>query len=62
MPQPEKKRAPLNRTLNISNDEIDLYKKRLIKLSNNVEIKNIAGHIINQDLFDAVDYLPDNFS
>ena len=61
MPQSEKKRAPLNRTLNISNDEIDFYKKRLIKLNNSVELKDIAGHIINQDLFEAIDYLPNNY-
>jgi site-specific DNA-methyltransferase (adenine-specific) len=61
MPQSEKKRAPLNRTLNIDNDEIDLYKKRLIKLTNKVALKNITDHIINQDLFDAIDYLPNDF-
>ncbi len=61
MPQSEKKRAPLNRTLNINTDEIDFYKTRLKKLSNKVEVKDVSGHIINQDLFDTVDFLPTNF-
>ena len=61
MLQSEKKRAPLNRTLNINDDEIEFYKKRLKKLSNKVEVKDVPGHIINQDLFEALDYLPNNF-
>ena len=61
MPQSEKKRAPLNRTLNVNTDEIDFYKTRLKKLSNKVEVKDVSGHIINQDLFDVIDFLPGNF-
>ena len=61
MLQSEKKRAPLNRTLNINDDEIDVYKKKLKKLSNKVEIKDVSGYIINQDLFEAIDFLPGDF-
>ena len=31
------------------------------KLSNKVEIKDVSGYIINQDLFEAIDFLPGDF-
>lgn len=61
MSPPQKKRAPLNRTINISDSEIELYKKNLVKLNRKSELKDINGKIINQDLFELMDYLPDKF-
>ena len=61
MLQTGKKRAPLNRTINISDDEISYYKKSLAKISNKVEVQEIVGKILNQDLFEVLDFLPDCF-
>jgi site-specific DNA-methyltransferase (adenine-specific) len=57
----EKKRAPYNRTLEVESEEIIYYKKQLIKLNNNISAKSITNKIINQNLFEVVDYLPENF-
>ena len=56
-----KKRAPLNRTINISDAEIKSYSGKLLKLIRKTELSDISGNIINQDLFEAMDFLPDNF-
>ncbi len=61
MPQTKKKRAPLNRTIDITGEEINYYKKKLIFISHKVEIKEIVGKILNQDLLKVIDFLPDNF-
>ena len=61
MPQSKKKRAPLNRTLNICNEEIESFKSKMIKLNGKVNVDEVCCKIINQDLFDAIDFLPDNF-
>ncbi|MDP2364750.1 MAG: DNA methyltransferase, partial [Ignavibacteria bacterium] len=54
-------RAPLNRTLNINQDEIGFYKQRLKKLSNKVDVNDVSDHIIHQDLFEVIDLLPNCF-
>lgn len=54
----EKKRAPLNRTLTISEPEIKQYKKKLIKLNHKVEIDEVLDKTIHQDLFEVLDLLP----
>jgi len=61
MSNTEKKRAPLNRTINLSKSELDLYKTRLIKLNCKSDAANILCKVINQDLFEALDFLPDSF-
>lgn len=57
----KKTRAPLNRTINISDDEIKSYSGKLLKLNRKTDLKDISGKIINQDLFEVMDFLPDNF-
>lgn len=54
----EKKRAPLNRTLTISESEIKKFSKRLIKLNRQVKIDEVRGKTIHQDLFEVLDLLP----
>ncbi len=54
----EKKRAPLNRTLTISESEIKKFSKVLIKLKKHVKIDEVLGKTINQDLFEILDFLP----
>ncbi len=61
MPLPQEKRAPLNRTLNISNSELDNYKSKLLYLNKNISVKDIVNKVINQDLFSIVKFLPDSF-
>jgi len=61
MPTENKKRAPLNRTINISKKEISEYKNQFITLSKNADIKNLQNKIVQQDLFVVVDYLPEKF-
>ena len=61
MLQTGKKRAPLNRTINITDAEISFYKKSLAKISKKAEVQEIVGKILNQDLFNVIDFLPDSF-
>jgi site-specific DNA-methyltransferase (adenine-specific) len=57
----KKTRAPLNRTINISDAEIKSYAGKLLKLYRKTELSDISGKIINNDLFEVIDFLPDNF-
>ena len=57
----KKTRAPLNRTINISDDEIKSYSGKLLKLNRKIDLTDISGKIINQDLFEVMDFLPDSF-
>jgi site-specific DNA-methyltransferase (adenine-specific) len=61
MSQANKKRAPLNRTINISDDEIKSYSSKLVKLNCKTDLPAINCKIINQDLFEVMEYLPENF-
>lgn len=54
----EKKRAPLNRTLNISAAEIKKFSKNLIKVKKSVKIDGVLCKTIHQDLFEVLDLLP----
>jgi site-specific DNA-methyltransferase (adenine-specific) len=54
-------RAPLNRTIDISPTEFSRYKKKLIRLNDYVGPQSVVNKIINQDLFEAVEFLPHAF-
>lgn len=56
-----KKRAPLNRTLIISEKEMAGYEKLLLRLSRLSNLKEITNKIINQDLSKTIDFLPAKF-
>jgi site-specific DNA-methyltransferase (adenine-specific) len=56
-----KKPAKLNRTLQISGVEISKYRPQLLKLKKRIEPKVIINKIINEDLLEAIDFLPDDF-
>lgn len=58
---PDKKIAKLNRTLRLDNEESNKYSARLTKLTKPVKINPLVNKIINQDLLQAIDFLPDNF-
>jgi len=54
-----KQKAPYNRTLDISPQEQNRYEDRFIKLTKKVKLKEVINKTINQDLFDALEYLPE---
>ena len=57
----KKKRAPLNRTLTLSKNEIESFQKKLILLNSRVSFADIKNKIINQDIFSTLAYLPEKF-
>ena len=58
---PGKIRAPGNRTITLSADEIKLYRKRLLKISGEVAVKEIENRTLHQDIFAILDWLPASF-
>lgn len=56
-----KKRAPQNRTLTITEKEIIVLSEQLIRLEKKMTVNNLMNKIINQDSFEAIKYLPDQF-
>jgi site-specific DNA-methyltransferase (adenine-specific) len=58
---PNKKPAGLNRSLRLTEAELIKYSSQLIKLSESQKLKSVTNKIINQDILDAVKYLPEKF-
>ena len=56
-----KKPAPRNRTIQITNEDSATFGKRTINLTNNITLDNLINKTINQDLFKAIEFLPDSF-
>ena len=56
-----KQRAPRNRTLTLSSGDISNFRNRLVKINKPVSLKDIENKTIHQDIFEALDYLPDSF-
>lgn len=52
-------RAPANRTLALSDDEAEQYKRRLQRLDAKATVDEIRDKLLCQDLFAAFPYLPD---
>ncbi len=57
----KKEKSPRNRTLKIDSNEIEILKKSFIFPKDICE-KNIRNSLIHGNLFEALDYLPDNFA
>ncbi|RED64587.1 DNA-methyltransferase [Cohnella lupini] len=57
----EKKRAARNRTVTLTDAERTTYRGRLLSLSSKADPEAVLNRTINQDLFEAIDYLPDEF-
>lgn len=55
-----KKKAPRNKTLELSSGEISSYAKQAVKLKSKVSQDAVIDKIIYQDAFKALDFLPDN--
>jgi site-specific DNA-methyltransferase (adenine-specific) len=56
-----KKRAPRNRTITLTPEEMSLYQSKLFHLNAPVSVERILNSTICQDLFDILDYLPHQF-
>ena len=58
----KKQRAPRNRTLTCSPEEIETLSKDIIKLSSPAKLIDIESKVLNQDTFEASKYLPHGFA
>ena len=54
-------KAPNNRTIHLSSGEVKKYSRKLKILSEKVIAEEIVGSVINQDFFNAVNFLPGQF-
>ena len=54
-------RAHRNRTITLSEAEAKRYGKELILICKPADINSIENKIVNQDTFEAIDFLPDRF-
>jgi len=57
----EKKRAPRNRTVTLTEEEKTRYRRRLVRLNGPASIESILNKTIQQDLFNILEYLPRQF-
>lgn len=56
-----RQRAPRNRTITLSDGDIFYLKKRLVKINKRVTVEDIENKTIHQDIFETLNYLPDDF-
>lgn len=59
--QEQKIRAGRNRTLTLSNSDLSVLRKRLVKINKPTSLESIENKTIHQDIFEVIDYLPDRF-
>jgi site-specific DNA-methyltransferase (adenine-specific) len=57
----KKPKSDRNKTIQLSKNELVEYSKRILKLNNDVSIKEVINRTINQNLFSVLNYLPNNF-
>lgn len=56
-----KSKSDRNKTIELADDEISRLSEKLIILKNNATIEELTNKTINQDIFEAIQYLPDSF-
>ena len=56
-----KKSAPQNRTITLTDSEIKEYFAKLLSLNKKTSIQDLTNKTVNQNLFEAIEFLPDNF-
>ncbi len=56
-----KKLAPRNRTIQVTEADLSIFEKKLIELNDNITLNNLINKTINQDYFSAIEFLPDSF-
>lgn len=57
-----RQRAPRNRTLTCTPEEFERFSQRLTKITSPVEVGEIEGRLINQDIFEVAAHLPKAFA
>ena len=57
----EKKKAPRNKTMTLSEEENSFYKKGLLKIHEPTTMLQLENKTINQDLFEVLEFLPKGF-
>lgn len=57
----KKLRANRNRTITINQSECNLYEKELYCISKPIDVQTLDCKIINQDIFEVIDFLPKSF-
>lgn len=57
----KKVKAPRNKTITLTNKELDQFKKALKKINSPVTPNDLVNKIINDNFFDIIDFLPENF-
>jgi site-specific DNA-methyltransferase (adenine-specific) len=57
----EARRAPLNRTMTLSDDELRRYKASLTTLESAASVDDVRDRIVCQDIFSVLPHLPDAF-
>jgi site-specific DNA-methyltransferase (adenine-specific) len=55
------KRAPLNRTIDLTSDELERYTKQLLNLNKITSLDKLNNKIIWQSIDEAINFLPDAF-
>jgi len=55
------KRAPRNRTITLSSSEKKQYWQQLLKITNSTVLEQVLNRVINQNIFEIVDYFPQKF-
>ena len=58
----DKQKAPRNRTLTLSTADVARFKKRVITLYEPASLDVVENKTIHQDIFEALEYLPDAFA
>jgi site-specific DNA-methyltransferase (adenine-specific) len=61
MTLPSKKRASQNRTLTLTDEEVLNYNSKYLKPDSKIDKNEIVNRIINQNIFNVLDILPDKF-
>ncbi len=54
-------RAPRNRTITLSDKDKENYRAKLLKINGPVSVEQILNRVINQDIFEVMDFLPSKF-
>jgi site-specific DNA-methyltransferase (adenine-specific) len=54
-------KAPRNKTIIISKKETEKYRVALRRITDEVAVEEISNSVINQDIFDLIDFLPSGF-
>jgi site-specific DNA-methyltransferase (adenine-specific) len=55
------KPAKLNRSLRLTKAEIRKYSERVVSLTKPINVNSITNQIINQDIFEVIEFLPSEF-